>query len=170
MPVQEASSGLLLLRLHHTVPPLATLFLFPSPSWWAAAAHLLECQVSASTSPRHKNSHKPFSSYFFANQFLVIAAVCYLQWSDSQNFQLHQALQSSETERAQLYSRINNLQEDYKVTIECLSVLEGKTYVEETGDLMLTDLGLRQSRKMKSYRFPKINKYMTLRTNLLFWA
>ncbi|XP_077785179.1 TRAF3-interacting JNK-activating modulator isoform X2 [Podarcis muralis] len=60
-----------------------------------------------------------------------------LQWSDSLNFQLHQALQSSETERAQLYSRINNLQEDYKVTIECLSVLEGKLRSEERDKLQL---------------------------------
>ncbi|XP_034978548.2 TRAF3-interacting JNK-activating modulator isoform X1 [Zootoca vivipara] len=60
-----------------------------------------------------------------------------LQWSDNQNFQLHQALQSSETERAQLYSRINNLQEDYKVTIECLSVVEGKLRSEERDKLQL---------------------------------
>ncbi|XP_061488021.1 TRAF3-interacting JNK-activating modulator isoform X3 [Rhineura floridana] len=59
------------------------------------------------------------------------------QWSDTQNSQLHEALQNLETERAHLYSRIDNLQEDNKLTIECLGVVEGKLRSEERQKLLL---------------------------------
>lgn len=57
-----------------------------------------------------------------------------LQWSDSQNSQLHQALRNLEGERASLYSRIDNLQEDHRVTMECLSAIEGKMFAEKAGN------------------------------------
>ncbi|KAJ7331754.1 hypothetical protein JRQ81_013934 [Phrynocephalus forsythii] len=60
-----------------------------------------------------------------------------LQWSDTQNSQLHEALQKLEGERATLYSRIDNLQEDHRVTMECLSAMEGKLKNEEREKLEL---------------------------------
>ncbi|XP_053100773.1 TRAF3-interacting JNK-activating modulator isoform X2 [Hemicordylus capensis] len=60
-----------------------------------------------------------------------------LQWSEAQNSQLHQTLQNLESERASLYSRIDILQEDERVTMEFLSAMEGKLQTEERQKLML---------------------------------
>uniref|UniRef100_A0A6J0SIW5 TRAF3-interacting JNK-activating modulator isoform X3 n=1 Tax=Pogona vitticeps TaxID=103695 RepID=A0A6J0SIW5_9SAUR len=60
-----------------------------------------------------------------------------LEWSDTQNSQLHQALQNLEGERASLYSRIDNLQDDHRVTMECLSAMEDKLKNEEREKLAL---------------------------------
>ncbi|XP_042320753.1 TRAF3-interacting JNK-activating modulator isoform X2 [Sceloporus undulatus] len=60
-----------------------------------------------------------------------------LQWSDTQNFQLHQALQTLESERESLYSEIDNLQEDNRLTVQCLSAVESKLQTQEKERLML---------------------------------
>ncbi|XP_062999195.1 TRAF3-interacting JNK-activating modulator isoform X2 [Elgaria multicarinata webbii] len=53
-----------------------------------------------------------------------------LQWLDTQNSQLHQALQTLESERSSLYARIDHLQEDNRLTMECLNAVEGKLQSE----------------------------------------
>uniref|UniRef100_A0A8C5WYJ2 TRAF3 interacting protein 3 n=1 Tax=Laticauda laticaudata TaxID=8630 RepID=A0A8C5WYJ2_LATLA len=49
-----------------------------------------------------------------------------LQWSDIQNSQLQQALKDMENERANLYSRIDNLQEEKILIMKYLDEVEGK--------------------------------------------
>ncbi|XP_025029274.1 TRAF3-interacting JNK-activating modulator isoform X2 [Python bivittatus] len=60
-----------------------------------------------------------------------------LQWSDTQNSQLQQALKDMEDERVSLYSRIDNLQEEKRLTMEYLSEVEGKLQAEERQKLIL---------------------------------
>ncbi|XP_032073183.1 TRAF3-interacting JNK-activating modulator isoform X2 [Thamnophis elegans] len=54
-----------------------------------------------------------------------------LQWSDTQNSQLQQALKEMENECANLYSRIDNLQEENILLMEYLGEVEGKLRTEE---------------------------------------
>lgn len=49
-----------------------------------------------------------------------------LQWSDTQNSQLQQALKDMENECASLNSRIDNLQEEKRLIMEYLAEVEGK--------------------------------------------
>ncbi|XP_063153510.1 TRAF3-interacting JNK-activating modulator isoform X2 [Candoia aspera] len=60
-----------------------------------------------------------------------------LQWSDTQNSQLQQALKDMENERTSLYSRIDNLQEEKRSTMEYLSEVEGKLRTEKRQKLIL---------------------------------
>ncbi|XP_070795909.1 TRAF3-interacting JNK-activating modulator [Pituophis catenifer annectens] len=60
-----------------------------------------------------------------------------LQWSDTQNCQLQQALKDMENECANLYSRIDNLQEEKRLIMEYLGEVEGKLLTEEKQKLIL---------------------------------
>ncbi|XP_067414926.1 TRAF3-interacting JNK-activating modulator [Emydura macquarii macquarii] len=60
-----------------------------------------------------------------------------LQWADTQNDQLHQALRNLERERADLYSRIEALQADDKLKMEHVSAMEGKLQNEQKQKLAL---------------------------------
>ncbi|XP_015676827.1 TRAF3-interacting JNK-activating modulator [Protobothrops mucrosquamatus] len=53
-----------------------------------------------------------------------------LQWSDTQNSQLQQALKDMENECASLYSRIDNMQEEKRLIMEYLGEMEGKLQTE----------------------------------------
>ncbi|KAL8179107.1 UNVERIFIED_CONTAM: hypothetical protein K2H54_060084 [Gekko kuhli] len=72
-------------------------------------------------------------------QYIVVVAVSYLQWSDAQNAQLHQALQNLESERIALSSKIDALQEDGRLTAEHISVMEGRLKIEERQKLALEE-------------------------------
>ncbi|XP_026568768.1 TRAF3-interacting JNK-activating modulator isoform X1 [Pseudonaja textilis] len=60
-----------------------------------------------------------------------------LQWSDIQNSQLQQALKDMENERANLYSRIDNLQEEKILIMKYLDEVEGKLRTEKNQKLIL---------------------------------
>uniref|UniRef100_A0A8C6X8K4 TRAF3 interacting protein 3 n=1 Tax=Naja naja TaxID=35670 RepID=A0A8C6X8K4_NAJNA len=60
-----------------------------------------------------------------------------LQWSDTQNSQLQQALKDMENDRANLYSRIDNLQEEKILIMQYLDEVEGKLRTEKDQKLIL---------------------------------
>ncbi|XP_044870208.1 TRAF3-interacting JNK-activating modulator isoform X1 [Mauremys mutica] len=60
-----------------------------------------------------------------------------LQWADTQNDQLHQALRNLESEREDLYSRIEALQADNQLRMEHVSAMEGKLQNEQKQKLAL---------------------------------
>ncbi|XP_070601702.1 TRAF3-interacting JNK-activating modulator [Erythrolamprus reginae] len=60
-----------------------------------------------------------------------------LQWSDTQNSQLQQTLKDMENECANLYSRIDHLQEEKRLIMEYLGEVEGKLQTEEKQKLIL---------------------------------
>ncbi|XP_074833551.1 TRAF3-interacting JNK-activating modulator [Carettochelys insculpta] len=60
-----------------------------------------------------------------------------LQWADTQNGQLHQALHNLESEREDLYSRIKVLQEDNKLKTERANAMEGQLQNEQKQKLAL---------------------------------
>ncbi|KAM3839616.1 TRAF3-interacting JNK-activating modulator isoform 2-T3 [Vipera latastei] len=60
-----------------------------------------------------------------------------LQWSDTQNSQLQQALKDMENEYASLYSRIDNLQEEKRLIMEYLAEVEGKLRTEAMQKIIL---------------------------------
>uniref|UniRef100_A0A8C8SKP6 TRAF3-interacting JNK-activating modulator n=1 Tax=Pelusios castaneus TaxID=367368 RepID=A0A8C8SKP6_9SAUR len=60
-----------------------------------------------------------------------------LQWADTQNDQLQQALHNLERERTDLYSRIEALQLDNKLKMERVSAMEGTVFAKgSTGSVM----------------------------------
>ncbi|XP_039390840.1 TRAF3-interacting JNK-activating modulator isoform X2 [Mauremys reevesii] len=59
------------------------------------------------------------------------------QWADTQNDQLHQALRNLESEREDLYSRIEALQADNQLRMEHVSAMEGKLQNEQKQKLAL---------------------------------
>ncbi|KAL7985362.1 hypothetical protein Chor_003932, partial [Crotalus horridus] len=60
-----------------------------------------------------------------------------LQWSDTQNSQLQQALKDMENECASLYSRIDNMQEEKRLIMEYLGEVEGKLQTEARQKIIL---------------------------------
>ncbi|XP_048354263.1 TRAF3-interacting JNK-activating modulator isoform X2 [Sphaerodactylus townsendi] len=62
-----------------------------------------------------------------------------LQWSDTQNSQLHQALQNLESERVTLCSKTEALQEDSRLTMEHVPAVEGRLKIEERQKLALEE-------------------------------
>nr|XP_056701156.1 TRAF3-interacting JNK-activating modulator [Euleptes europaea] len=77
-----------------------------------------------------------------------------LQWSDTQNSQLHQVLQNLESERVTLCSKIDALQVDNRLTVEHVSAMEGRLKTEERQKLALEEtikrLHIDQDISMKS--------------------
>ncbi|XP_050813033.1 TRAF3-interacting JNK-activating modulator isoform X3 [Gopherus flavomarginatus] len=60
-----------------------------------------------------------------------------LQWADTQNDQLYQTLRNLESEREDLYSRIEALQADNQLRMEHVSAMEGKLQNEQKQKLAL---------------------------------
>uniref|UniRef100_A0A8D0GJM0 TRAF3 interacting protein 3 n=1 Tax=Sphenodon punctatus TaxID=8508 RepID=A0A8D0GJM0_SPHPU len=60
-----------------------------------------------------------------------------LQWSDAQNLELHQAVCNLESERANLYSKIDTLKEEGELRMEHISAMQGKLQSEERQKLAL---------------------------------
>uniref|UniRef100_A0A452GP51 Uncharacterized protein n=1 Tax=Gopherus agassizii TaxID=38772 RepID=A0A452GP51_9SAUR len=60
-----------------------------------------------------------------------------LQWADTQNDQLYQTLRNLESEREDLYSRIEALQADSQLRMEHVSAMEGKLQNEQKQKLAL---------------------------------
>nr|XP_048682432.1 TRAF3-interacting JNK-activating modulator isoform X3 [Caretta caretta] len=60
-----------------------------------------------------------------------------LQWADTQNEQLHQALHNLESEREDLNLRLEALQEDSQLRMEHISAMEGKLQNEQKQKLAL---------------------------------
>lgn len=53
-----------------------------------------------------------------------------MQWADTQNEQLHQALHNLESEREDLNLRLEALQEDSQLRMEHISAMEGTDFAK----------------------------------------